>query len=184
MGKIHGAIDDGLADFIRAQRVFFVTTAPLARNGLLNLSPKGLDTFAILEPHTVAYLDLTGSGVETIAHLRENGRITIMFCAFEGAPKTLRLYGRGTVIAPANPDFASLRGCFGDFDGVRSVIRVALTRIADSCGYGVPQYRYEGDRTQLGDWARRKGPEAVQRYQDEHNGVSLDGLPGLRRDGG
>jgi len=179
MGKVHDAIDDGLADFIRAQRMFFVTTAPLAAGGLLNLSPKGLDTFTILDPHTVAYLDLTGSGVETIAHLRENGRITIMFCAFEGAPKILRLYGRGSVIAPADPAFASLRGRFGALDGVRAVIRVALTRIADSCGYAVPRYRYEGDRTQLEDWARRKGPEGVRSYQDEHNRRSLDGLPGL-----
>ena len=185
MAKLFDAIDEPLREWIARQSLFFEATAPLRADGHVNLSPKGpIGTLCVLGRHEIAYLDLIGSRAETIAHLRENGRITIMFCAFEGAPKILRLYGRGTVIAPANPDFASLRGCFGDFDGVRSVIRVALTRIADSCGYGVPQYRYEGDRTQLGDWARRKGPEAVQRYQDEHNGVSLDGLPGLRRDGG
>jgi len=181
MGKRHAGIDDGLASFIAAQRMFFVTTAPLGADGHLNLSPKGLDTFAVLDPETVAYLDFTGSGVETIAHLRENGRITILFCAFEGPPKILRLYGRGTVVEPDDPDFAALRARFGEFDGVRSIIRVALARIADSCGYGVPEYRYVGDRSQLREWAARKGPEGVRRYQETNNRESIDGLPGLRR---
>src|SRR5947208_7638462 len=156
MGKVHGTIDDGLADFIRAQRVFFVTTAPLARNGLLNLSPKGLDTFAILEPHTVAYLDLTGSGVETIAHLRENGRITIMFCAFEGRPLVVRLYGRGRVVEPGDPEWDGLISHFPEYPGVRSVIVVDVERVADSCGFAVPLYEYKGERSQLIAYAEKK----------------------------
>ena len=183
MGKLYDAIDAPLAEFITRQRVFFVATAPLAGDGHVNLSPKGLDAFAILDPHTVAYLDLTGSGVETIAHLRENGRITICFCAFEGPPKIVRLYGRGTVIQPGDDAFAELRARFGKFDAVRSIVRVALTRIADSCGYGVPLYRYEGERTQLVEWVRRKGPAEVAAYRRANNRASIDRLPGLRDDG-
>src|SRR5262245_63376087 len=112
MGKVYDAIDGPIADFIRAQRVFFVATAPLAAEGHVNLSPKGLDSFAILDPHTVAYIDLTGSGIETVAHLRENGRITICFCAFEGPPKILRLSGRGEAIEPGHPDFTALAARF------------------------------------------------------------------------
>src|SRR5262249_31479013 len=130
MGKVHERLDGTLAEFVRAQRVFFVASAPLADDGHVNLSPKGHDTFAVVDPQTVAYLDLTGSGVETIAHLRENGRITICFIAFEGPPRIVRLYGRGTVVLPEDPSFAGLRARFGSFDGVRSVIRVALTRVA------------------------------------------------------
>src|SRR5262249_23538551 len=131
MGKLFESIDDGLACFIAAQHVFFVSTAPLAADGHLNLSPKGLDTFRVIDAHTVAYLDLTGSGVETIAHLRENGRIVIMFCAFEGAPKILRLHGRGDVLEPGDPDFDRLRTLFGTHEAVRSIIRVDVHRIAD-----------------------------------------------------
>jgi len=183
MGRLHDAIDTPLRDFIARQHMFFVATAPLSGEGHVNLSPKGLDSFAILDPHTVAYLDLTGSGVETIAHVRENGRITLCFCAFEGPPKILRLYGRGTVVEAGDESFGALRMHFGPFDAVRSIVRVALTRIADSCGYGVPLYRYEGQRTQLAEWACRKGPDGVVAYRDEHNRASIDGLPGLRRDG-
>ena len=179
MGMVHTAIDVELARFIADQHVFFVATAPLSGDGHVNLSPKGLDTFAIIDPLTVAYLDLTGSGVETIAHLRENGRITICFCAFEGTPKILRLYGHGSVIEPQHPDFPALRGHFAEYDGVRSIVRVALTRIADSCGYGVPRYRYEGPRPQLGDWTRRKGDAGVAEYRRTNNARSIDGLPGL-----
>jgi len=179
MGQVHDAIDDRLAEFIRAQRMFFVATAPLGADAHVNLSPKGLDTFAVLDPHTVAYLDLTGSGVETIAHLRENGRITICFCAFEGPPKILRLYGRGTVIPAGDPVFASLAARFSPHIGVRSVIRVAVTRIADSCGYAVPEYRFVGQRRQLGQWAERKGADGVRAYREERNRASIDGLPGL-----
>ena len=180
---MHERLDGTLAEFVQAQRVFFVATAPLADDGHVNLSPKGHDTFAVVDPQTVAYLDLTGSGVETIAHLRENGRITICFIAFEGPPRIVRLYDRGTVVLPEEPSFAGLRAHFGSFDGVRSVIRVALTRVAESCGYGVPRYRWEADRTQLGEWARAKGVDGVARYRSQNNRVSLDGLPGLEAGG-
>jgi hypothetical protein len=181
MGKTYEVLDDGIADFIRRQRVFFVATAPLAGDGHVNVSPKGLDTFAVVDPCTVAYADLTGSGIETVAHLRENGRITLCFCAFEGPPRILRLYGAGTVLEPGTPEFDALRPRFGDFPSLRAIVRVALERIADSCGYGVPLYRFEGERTQLHDWVARKGPAGIARYQDENNRVSLDGLPGLSR---
>ena len=181
MGKTYEAVDDGIADFIRRQHVFFVATAPLSADGHVNLSPKGLDTFAVVDPRTVAYADLTGSGIETVAHLRENGRITLCFCAFEGPPRIVRLYGAGMVLGPGTPDFAALRPHFGDFPSLRSIVRVALDRIADSCGYGVPLYRFDGERTQLHEWAARKGRAGIATYQDENNRVSLDGLPGLRR---
>ena len=179
MGRTYGAIDETLAAFLRTQHVFFVATAPLARKGHVNLSPKGLDAFAILDPHTVAYLDLTGSGVETIAHLRENGRITLLFCAFEGPPKIVRLYGRGRVVPVDDPEFAVMARHFPAPPGMRSAIVVTLDRIADSCGYGVPRYRYEGERSQLVDWANRKGETGVAAYRTEHNATSIDGLPGL-----
>jgi hypothetical protein len=179
MGKVYDAIDDRVADFIRVQRVFFVATAPLAADGHVNLSPKGLDTFAVLDAHTVAYLDLTGSGVETIAHLRENGRITICFAAFEGPPKIVRLYGRGTVLLPGAPDFDALAGRFPPHLGVRSVIRVAVERVSDSCGYAVPEYSFVRERQQLAQWAERKGPEGVRTYRAEKNRASIDGLPAL-----
>src|SRR5262249_48005193 len=152
MGKTFDAIDDGLSAFLRAQHMFFVATAPLAADGLVNLSPKGLDTFRILDPQTVAYLDLTGSGVETIAHLRENGRIVFCFCAFEGPPRIVRLHGRGEAIEPADPEFARLAPLFPRLDGTRAVIRARLTRIADSCGYAVPRYTFVGHRDQLLEW--------------------------------
>ena len=180
VGKVYGQIDEHIASFIGEQRVFFVGTAPSGTNGHINVSPKGLDAFRILDPTTVAYLDLTGSGIETVAHLRDNGRICIMFCAFEGAPKILRLHGRGEVIEPGDARFAALRAQFPPFAGVRSVIRVRLERVADSCGYAVPLYRYEGERTQLADWAEHKGPEGIARYQAEKNSRSIDDLPGLQ----
>jgi len=179
MGRTYDAIDDTLAALLRAQHVFFVATAPLAADGHVNLSPKGLDSFAVLDPGTVAYLDLTGSGVETIAHVRENGRITLLFCAFEGPPRLVRLYGRGRVIAAGDHGFAEAAQRFPAYTSARAVIEVALDRIADSCGYGVPRYHYEGERDQLLEWAVRKGPEGVAAYRDERNTASIDGLPGL-----
>ncbi len=181
MGDLYPYLDDRHTAFIRAQHVFFVATAPLAADGHVNLSPKGLDgSFVVLDPQTVAYLDLTGSGVETIAHLRDNGRITICFCAFEGPPKILRLYGRGTVVEAGDAEFDELVARFPPRDAVRSVVRVAVDRIADSCGYGVPQYEFIAERTQLGAWAQRKGPEGVREYQAAKNRTSIDGLPGMR----
>ncbi len=179
MGQVFETLDDRLTGFIRDQHVFFVATAPLAADGLLNLSPKGLDTFAVLVERRVAYLDLTGNGVETIAHLGENGRIVIMFCAFEGRPRILRLHGRGRAVVPGDTRFEELSGCFRPRPGVRSVIEVDVTRVADSCGFGVPVMDYRGDRRQLDAWAEAKGPDGLADYRAKKNAVSLDGLPGL-----
>ena len=180
MGKVFDGIDEKLAAWIAAQRVFFVATAPRGDGGHVNLSPKGLDSFAILGPRSVAYLDLVGSGAETLAHLRENGRITFMFCAFEGLPRIVRLYGRGEAIEPGDAGWDALAAQFPGHASTRSIIRAELSRIADSCGYGVPLYQYKSERSQLGEWAERKGPEGLRTYQLERNRESLDGLPALR----
>ncbi|UUO06846.1 pyridoxamine 5'-phosphate oxidase family protein [Blastopirellula sp. J2-11] len=179
MGKIYETIDDRVSQFIARQKLFFVATAPLAADGLINLSPKGLDSFRILDEKTVAYLDLTGSGVETIAHAKENGRITVMFCAFDGPPNILRLYGQAEVLEPDHADFASLRELFPHMPGTRSIIRVHVRRIADTCGYAVPKYEFVEDRTQLIDYSVAKGPDGMVEYRRQKNTTSLDGLPGL-----
>ena len=179
MGKVYEAINEKLAEWIQQQHIFFVATAPRSDEGLVNCSPKGLDTFRILDPQTVAYLDLTGSGVETIAHLKENGRIVIMFCAFTGAPDIVRLHGKGSVLEPNHPDFAGLIGRFPDLPGVRSIIRVAVQRVSDSCGYGVPRYKYAEDRDTLIKYAENKGPDGMAEYRARKNAHSLDGLPGI-----
>jgi hypothetical protein len=184
MGKVFETLADDLRAFIARQRVFFVATAPLSADGRVNLSPKGLDTFRVLGPTTVAYLDLTGSGVETVAHLRENGRLTIMFCAFEGRPRILRLYGRGRAVEPGEPEWATVSATFPATPGVRSVVVLDVERIADSCGYGVPLYEFVSDRPQLPEWCEKKGPEGVRRYQAQKNRASIDGLPGLPSGGG
>ena len=180
MGKVFPEIDDRNATFIRKQRLFFVASAPDGPDGFVNCSPKGLDSFAILDPLTVAYLDLTGSGAETSAHVRQNERITFLFCAFEGPPRLLRLYGNGDVVEPGDAEWDALYAKFEPREGARAIIRARLTRIADSCGYGVPEYAFEKDRRQLIDWADRKGPDGVLEYQRENNLESLDGLPALR----
>ena len=137
MGKQRTSIDKTVCQFIEAQSVFFIGTAPLVRDGHVNISPKGLDTFRILAPTTVAYLDLTGSGIETVAHLKENGRIVVMFCAFQGPPKILRLHGQGRVVQPNDAEFAALSQNFPDFEGTRSIIVIEVARISESCGYAV-----------------------------------------------
>lgn len=179
MGKLFAELDDDLRAFIARHHVFFVATAPLAAEGHVNLSPKGLDTFRVLGPTRVAYLDLTGSGVETIAHLRENGRMTVMFCAFEGRPRIVRLYGRGRVVEPTDPDWLAVSEGFPALAGIRSVIVLDVDRIADSCGFAVPRYEYVGDRPQLLEWADKKGPEGLCTYKEQKNRTSIDGLPGL-----
>ena len=179
MGKLYSEIDDELRAFISRQHVFFVATAPLTAEGHVNVSPKGLDTFRILGPKAVAYLDLTGSGIETVAHLRENGRVTIMFCAFEGKPRILRLFGRGRVLEPEDAEWNRLASHFAKFQGTRSIVLMEVERIADSCGYGVPLFEYQRDRTQLLAWAENKGKEGLDRYKAETNSQSIDGLPGL-----
>ena len=162
MGKIRSEIDDAARQFIEAQHVFFVASAPLDAAGHVNLSPKGLDTFRILAPTKVAYVDFNGSGVETIAHLKENG-----------------LYGHGRVIEPHEPQFATLAESFPDHENARSIIVVELTRVTDSCGYGVPQFKYEGERTQLHAWASHRGPDGLKAYREQKNRRSIDGLPGI-----
>ena len=179
MGKIRSQIDDVAREFIEAQHVFFVASAPLDTAGHVNLSPKGLDTFRILGPTTVAYVDFTGSGVETIAHLKENRRIVLMFCAFQGPPNIFRLYGHGRVVEPHQAEFAALAESFPDHENARSIVVVELTRVTDSCGYGVPLFKYEGERTQLHAWARHRGPEGLRAYREEKNRRSIDGLPGI-----
>jgi hypothetical protein len=180
MGEYAG-IDDGLGDWIAAQPVFFVATAPLMGEGHINVSPRGLDTFRVLGPREVAFLDFTGSGNETAAHLAENGRITVMFCAFSGNPRILRLYGRGSVVLPGMEGWEELRGRFvPDLPGVRQIVRVEVNRVKTSCGFGVPLFDYKGQRDELMRWAEKKGPDGVRRYRAEKNAVSLDGLPAPR----
>jgi hypothetical protein len=179
MGKLYGHLTDRLRAFIEGQHVFFVATAPLEERGHVNVSPKGLDTFAILDGHTVAYQDFSGSGAETIAHVKQNQRITIMFCAFEGPPLILRLYGRGEVLEPDNADFGSINQRFARDLGVRSIIRVGLTRIQDSCGFGVPLYKFAEPRGTLLKWAKNKGEQELVKFRREHNVRSIDGLLAL-----
>jgi hypothetical protein len=184
MGKVYEQLDESQIRFIGRQHVFFVGTAPDSPDGHLNISPKGLHTFRILGPKSVAYLDLTGSGIETVAHLRQNGRITIMFCAFEGPPMILRLYGRGRVVEPGDPEWDGLIAGFPEYPGARSVVVVDLERVADSCGFAVPLYEYRGDRSQLIDYANKKGPEGLERNKAQQNRASIDGIAGLRSAGG
>jgi Pyridoxamine 5'-phosphate oxidase len=180
MGKIFDAIDDRLEAWIGRQRMFFVGTAP-SDGGHVNVSPKGpIETLRVLDDHTVAYLDLVGSGAETIAHLRDNGRIVIMLCAFEGGPRIVRLHGTGEVLAGDAIDFPEATALPVQH---RTVIRVDVDRVADSCGFGVPLMSYVGERPQSRAWTERKlakgGPAAIDDYMAENNSVSIDGLPAL-----
>ncbi len=179
MGRVSESLDERHVRFIESQRLFFVATAPLDPAGHVNLSPKGFDSFRILDPRTVAYLDLTGSGIETVAHLRQNGRICLMFCAFEGPPKILRLHGRGEVVEAAEPGYDALAERFPRLEAARSVIRVRLTRVAESCGFGVPLYQYQGEREHYAQFARSLSPEKFLALKGSLNARSLDGLPGL-----
>ncbi|MFN2496193.1 MAG: pyridoxamine 5'-phosphate oxidase family protein [Pseudonocardiaceae bacterium] len=187
MGKLYEAIDSRLASWIEAQPVFFVATAPLVADGLVNVSPKGIrGTFRVLDEHTFSYVDLTGSGIETVAHLRENGRICVMFCAFEGPPKIVRLHGTGSVVLCGEPDFDSAVEPFAAAIAVgarepaaRAVVRVDVHRISDACGRGVPLMGLRAERDLLDSWSANRGPDGLVRYRRERNAVSLDGLPGL-----
>jgi Pyridoxamine 5'-phosphate oxidase len=198
MGKVYTGLDGRLRQFISAQPVFFVATAPSGDSGHVNVSPKGYrDTFAILGPNAVAYLDLTGSGAETIAHLRQNGRITIMFCSFDETPKILRLQGAGRVVLPGEPDWTPLLSYFPAAAGAcaqeaaagqeeaagtaarRAIIVADLDRIADSCGYSVPVMELVGERDLLLRWAGRKTPGELDAYRADRNAVSIDGIPAL-----
>ena len=179
MGKVYDEVSPELAAWLGQQRMFFVATAPLDAGGLVNCSPKGLDSFRILGPRDVAYLDLTGSGVETIAHLRENGRIVFMFCAFDGPPKIVRLHGTAHIAPAGTAEYENLRAHFGDHPGARAMVRASLTRISDSCGYAVPRYDFRAERDTLTRWAEAKGPSGLDTYRREKNTRSIDGLPGL-----
>jgi len=179
MGRVYGSITDEMAGWIEAQPVFFVATATSDPETRVNVSPRGLDTFRVLDPNRVAWLDLTGSGVETIAHLRADGRITLMFCAFAGAPEIVRLYGRGEVREPGDGAYTELRPRFPDLPGERAIVDVAVGRVATSCGFGVPRMDLVGPREQLLTFAGRKGPEKMADYRARKNARSIDGLPGL-----
>jgi hypothetical protein len=182
MGKVYDGIDDKLSGWMAQQQLFFVATAPLAGDGHVNVSPKGdLRWFRVLGPREVAYLDFVGSGAETIAHARENGRIVVMFCAFEGPPKIVRLYGSASVVLPGDDGFAELAARFDPpEDAVRSVIRIEVERIADSCGYGVPLMQFEGKRDQYEQWVDKKVRDGgFDEYIAEKNAASIDGLPAI-----
>jgi hypothetical protein len=183
MATVLAEIDGKLRAWLLGQHVFFVGTAPLGGDGHVNISPKGMGgTFAVLGPLRVAYLDYFGSGAETIAHLRENGRIVIMCCAFSGPPKIVRLHGRGRAVLPGDPEFAALRAEFSKPReiGLRAVIVVDVDRIADSCGYSVPLLEYVADRDLLDRSQQRRDPEYFEDYAATRNAASIDGLPALR----
>jgi predicted pyridoxine 5'-phosphate oxidase superfamily flavin-nucleotide-binding protein len=178
MGKIHERIEGRLKELIEAQPVFFVATAPLSADGHVNLSPRGIrGTFRVLDEHTFAWLDTNGSGSETIAHLRENGRITVMFCAFDGPPNIVRLHGRGRVVPLGTPEYDELRPQFVEFPAARAVIVVDVERVSDSCGYAVPLMDYREDRTLMHQWTEKKGEAALVDYRAQKNRTSIDGLP-------
>ncbi len=178
MGKVHERIDDRLRAFIERQHVFFVATAPSGGEGHVNVSPKGIGgTFTVVDDHTVAYLDITASGAETIAHLRDNGRITVMFCSFDGPPNVVRLHGRGRVITVYDAEFADLLPRFTETRGARAIVVVDVQRVADSCGYGVPLLEYVGERDLLPAHMERKGTAGQAAYRQQKNLTSIDGLP-------
>jgi hypothetical protein len=182
MGRTYVQIDNRLRGWMEAQPVFFTATAPLSAQGSVNCSPKGnRGEFKVLGDRTVAYLDQTGSGVETIAHLRENGRIVIMFCAFDGPARIVRLHGRGRPVTRTDPEFDSLAPWFPGACGVgvRSIIVIDVRRIADSCGYGVPVMSLDSHRPTMDEWANRKGPDGIRAYWEEKNRASIDQLDGL-----
>jgi hypothetical protein len=183
MSKVHEALDGRLREFVERQHLYFVATAPAGPDGHVNVSPKGhKDTFAVVDGSTIAYLDLTGSGAEGIAHIRQNGRVTVMFCAFEGSPDVVRLQGTGRVVTPGDAGWDDVIGLFpqgAKHPGVRAVIVVALDRISSSCGFAVPLFEYLGDRTMLDDNFGRRSPENIAEYKQRKNSYSIDGLPAL-----
>ena len=183
MSKRRDNIDSELAAWIANQRVFFVATSPLSANGHINASPKGGDAFRVLGPLEVAYQDYTGSGAETAAHLLENGRIIIMFCAFDGPPKIVRLHGRGEVVTQQHPRFAELVAHFPANAGTRAIIHITVERVSDSCGYAVPRFDFREHRDTLDRWAESKGKEGLTEYRANKNQNSIDGLPAFNREG-
>jgi hypothetical protein len=179
MAKTYEALNAKLREFIAAQRIYFVGSAPLAANGSINLSPKGFESLVVLDERTVAYLDLGGSGIETVAHVRENSRITLMFCAFEGPANIVRIYGRGRVIQFDEPEFVEWRARFSELSSGRSVIVVDIERVTDSCGWGVPFYDFKSERDQLTRALNHMDDEAMHNSFYGANATSVDGLPGI-----
>lgn len=175
MGKRFEALTEHHGEFIARQKMFFVATASV--DGRVNLSPKGSDSFRVLGPNRVVWLNLTGSGNETAAHLREVPRMTVMFCSFEGEPLILRLYGTARAIHPGEGNWADFVGLFPPAVGARQVIELDVDLVQTSCGFSVPLYAYQGERTLLTDWAERRGPEGIRTYWKEKNSLSLDGKP-------
>lgn len=178
MSDFHDSITDKFAEWIAEQHIFFVGSAPLSAEGRVNLSPKGLDAFRVLSPHKVAYLDLTGSGNETSAHLKENGRITFMFCSFEKAPRILRLYGQGRVILSGDAEWDELKSLYPNYSGVRQIVVADIHSVQTSCGFAVPFMEYVGEREALlRHWDKKGENGGVSQYHQEKNQVSIDGLP-------
>jgi len=181
MSKQYENIDSELAAWIAEQRVFFVATAPLSPKAHINTSPKGGEAFRVLGPLEVVYQDYTGSGAETAAHLRENGRIVVMFCAFDGPPKIVRLHGHGRIISSGDERFAELASLFPANPGTRAFVHVAVTRVSDSCGWSVPLYDFRSHRDTLDHWAAKQGQEKLNAYRATANQNSIDGLPAFNR---
>lgn len=179
MGKSFDALSERHKAFIAEQKMFFVGTAPLAARGYLNVSPKGFDAFRVIDDGKVAYLDMTGSGIETVAHVKENGRLTIMFCAFQGPPLILRLYGEGEIVERSDARFPALRARFPELPGMRSIVTLSIRRVSESCGWGVPRYDFVGERDQYQRFADQKSNEDIRESQLAQNMRSIDGLPGL-----
>lgn len=178
MGKQFEEITPELSEWLQQQRLFFVATAPLSVGGLVNCSPKGVDSFRVVGPREVAYLDLTGSGIETAAHLKENGRIVFMFCAFAGPPRIVRFHGSGIYHAAGSAGFEQCAPLFPSLPGTRGIVRARLKRISESCGFAVPRYDFIEERDTLVRWAESKGAEGLRVYRQQKNSESLDGLPG------
>ncbi|WP_078553906.1 pyridoxamine 5'-phosphate oxidase family protein [Bacillus alkalicellulosilyticus] len=176
MGKEFLELSISHIEFIKKQKLFFVASAPLAEDGHVNLSPKGYDVFRVISPNEVAYLDVTGSGNETSAHILENGRITIMFTAFEGPPMILRLYGQGEVVLPDTEKWDELSPHFEILPGARQIIYAKLDKVKSSCGFSVPFYTYEGERDTLKKWTCNKSEPQLEQYRKEKNSRSMDGI--------
>ena len=175
MAKFYPSITTRLQKFIEQQKIFFVATAP--SNGRVNISPKGMDSFRVVGPNRVLWLNVTGSGNETAAHLLENNRITILFCAFEGSPNILRLYGKGKEIKPKDVNWEEVSSLFPELPGTRQIYDIEIENAQTSCGMSIPFYEYQGERNQLNDWATEKGKEGIKVYWKEKNQVSIDGFP-------
>jgi hypothetical protein len=177
MGKFHDCIKPAHKEFIEAQHIFFVATAPLSAGGKVNLSPKGLDCFRVLSDSKVAYMDLISSGNETSAHTLENGRITIMFCSFEATPNILRLYGKGHAVLQDTAEWEQYASHFIIYPSTRQIIVTDIDLVQTSCGFGVPMFEYAGERDIHFEWAEKKGADGLYEYVQEKNLKSLDGLP-------